>query len=368
MNRASRPASTPIRRALPVIVDVALIAAALTDAVFGLYYATGWETALSIVAAAGLVFRRHLPYVTLALVLPGLFLGSALVAAIIALYSVAAYTRNRVLITISAAITLTGYVVVTEVPADVEELTLTIIYGVLFVAGPIALGLLTATRGELAERLRQLHASQDEERRLAADRALATERANLAREMHDVVSHQISLIAVQAGALQVRAPDRDTRTIARTIREMCVTTLDELRVMVTVLRRAGTHTENLTPQPALRDLPLLLSTSGLAISTDLELPNDLPANLQRTIYRTIQEALTNARKHAPGAPVTIHGHTASRRLILRIHTAPSNAPSSLPSAQLGLTGLRERAELLGGTLSTTHDDTGFTVKAEYPTG
>lgn len=354
------------RPATRVAVDGVLIGVALADALLGLYQATPVATGLSIVAAAGLVFRRHLPYLSLLLALPGLFLGSGLVAVMIALYSVAAYTRARMPMIAGVIGALLGYVVFVDIPTTLEDTTLTGIYGLLFVVGPTALGLLTATRVELSDRIQQLHVAQDEERRLAAEQALARERVNLAREMHDVVSHQISLIAIQAGALQVNAPDPDARRTARTIRTLCVATLEELRTMVGVLRRAGGTDTGLTPPPGLSEIAHLIGTSGIAAVANIQLPDDLPPNVQRTIYRTIQEALTNARKHAPDAPVEITAHI-DQGIRVQIYSGPARtAPSSLPSAGVGITGLRERAELLGGTLTTRHDTTGFRINLTLP--
>lgn len=370
MTTSSGRALAAVRPFLPILVDALLAGIAFTDALLGFSFLSGPETVLSIVAALGLVVRRRLPYVSLALALPGLFVGSALIAAMIALYSVASGTRRRLPLVLATVITLAGYIVVSEVPEDVQELTFSVIYGVLFVGGPIALGLLARTRRELATRIVELHAAQEEERRLAADQALATERANLAREMHDVVSHQISLVAVQAGALQVQTTDPDVRGTARTIRQLCVTTLEELRVMVAVLRRAGTPgAPETAPQPRLVDVPKLIEGSGIPSVVDLDLPEDLPANVQRTIYRTIQEGLTNARKHAPGATVTIRAAMTSRELTLTVHSGPRmlGSASPLPGAGVGLTGLSERAALLGGTLDTSQGPKGFTVTLTIPT-
>jgi len=119
--------------------------------------------------------------------------------------------------------------------------------------------------------------------------------------MHDVVSHQVSLIAVRAGALQVAAKDADAKEAARTIRSLSVTTLDELRTMVTLLRASGGESTELTPQPTLADLRKLVESSGTHTQLTGELPPTVGTPAQRALYRTVQEALTNVRKHAPGA-------------------------------------------------------------------
>lgn len=193
----------------------------------------------------------------------------------------------------------------------------------------------------------------------AVEEILAAERARIAREMHDVVSHQVSLIAVEAGALQVQAADPAVRATARRMRTHAVNALDELRQMVGVLRVTGSPCLHPTPHPTLDDLRTLIRESGIRTTASLDLPADLPAHAPRTLYRTIQEALTNIRKHAPGADVRITGRTAGDYITLAVHNTAGTAPSmALPSARHGLIGLRERAEMLGGTLTTRIDPDG----------
>jgi len=124
----------------------------------------------------------------------------------------------------------------------------------------------------LARRLTEIEEAREHERALHAQAVLARERTQLAREMHDVVSHQVSLIAVQAGALQVAAKDAEAKEAARTIRSLSVTTLDELRTMVTLLRASGGSVTELTPQPTLADLHKLVESSG----TQAQLAGELP--------------------------------------------------------------------------------------------
>lgn len=110
------------------------------------------------------------------------------------------------------------------------------VYGLATAAAPVLFGQLLQAQRDLARRLVEIEEAREHERALHAQAVLARERAQLAREMHDVVSHQVSLIAVRAGALQVAAKDADAKEAARTIRSLSVTTLDELRTMVTLLR------------------------------------------------------------------------------------------------------------------------------------
>ena len=170
--------------------------------------------------------------------------------------------------------------------------------------------------------------------------------------MHDVVSHQVSLIAVQAGALQVSSPDPAARTAAGVIRSLAVRTLDELRQMVGVLRAEGAPTGGDKPQPTLDDLPRLVADSGLPAELVTDVTDDLAPPLQRAVYRTIQEGLTNARKHAPGAAVRVSVRTSTATIDVVVENdPPTGAALILPSGGAGLRGLRERAELLGGRLT-----------------
>lgn len=188
------------------------------------------------------------------------------------------------------------------------------VYGLATAAAPVLFGQLLQAQRDLARRLVEIEEAREHERALHAQAVLARERAQLAREMHDVVSHQVSLIAVRAGALQVAAKDADAKEAARTIRSLSVTTLDELRTMVTLLRASGGQATELTPQPTLVDLHRLVESSGTHAQLKGELPPTVGTPTQRAPYRTVQEALTNVRKHAPGA--------TARQAVSGCRTAP----------------------------------------------
>jgi signal transduction histidine kinase len=188
--------------------------------------------------------------------------------------------------------------------------------------------------------------------------------------MHDVVSHQVSLIAVRAGALQVSTTDPDTKDAASTIRRLSTDTLDELRHMVTLLRASGSLATGLTPQPTLAELERLIAHSGIEVRMDgSSVPTGIGAHAQRAIYRTVQEALTNVRKHAPGAAASVHIEQHDTDLTVTItNTRPTRPTVPLPSAQHGLLGIRERAELLGGTMEAgPTTDGGFRVRLSVST-
>jgi len=334
------------------------------------------ELALSALAALALLLRRRYPVTVLLLTLPGAWVNDIWLAPMTAVYSVAAhYSKVRVTAACATAFALVEFFhwpLADELFALTRENALYLIQSVMLAAGPAALGMLARTRRELAERLTELTEGRRRESRLLAEKVLAGERARLAREMHDVVSHQVSLISIQAGALQVSTADPAARETAHTIRELSVRTLEELRQMVGVLRAAAVRREEpLAPQPRLADLPRLIDGAGLPVTSDLEPGDrDWPEAVERAAYRTVQEALTNISKHAPGAEIRVRIRARGRRLVVEVHNGPptlSPAAAPLPGGGHGLIGLRERAQLLGGSLTAAATpDGGFTVRADLP--
>ncbi|MFD8755085.1 sensor histidine kinase [Kitasatospora sp. NPDC059577] len=347
----------------------------LLDAALVARDATWWQMTLSTLAAVSLFWRRRFPVTVLLLTMPGSWVDEIWLAPITAVYTVAAERpRPRVVIPCGVLFTLVEFFH-WPLPDDVIALSrasaLDAIQAVMLAAGPAATGLLARTRRELAARLDELTRGQERESRLLAERVLITERGRLAREMHDVVSHQVSLISIQAGALQVSTTDPAAVTTARTIRELSVRTLDELRQMVGVLRGTGGLPDApLAPQPRLADLPRLIEESGLAAEAELN-PGDRPwpEAVQRAAYRTVQEALTNITKYAPEAAVHVKVRAKGRRLRVEVRNdaPPVHPAETLPGGGHGLVGLRERAQLLGGTLTAgPTQDGGFEVRAELP--
>ncbi|MER7670904.1 histidine kinase [Kitasatospora sp. NPDC096128] len=350
----------------------------LMDAALVSRDSTWWQVSLAVLAAVALFWRRRFPVVVLLLTMPGTWVEAIWLAPITAVYTVATERpRAKVLFPCAALFTLVGFFH-WPLPTPLIDLSrntaLDAIQAVMLSAGPAATGLLSRTRRELAARLDELTRGQERESRLLAERVLISERGRLAREMHDVVSHQVSLISIQAGALQVSTADPAAATVARTIRELSVRTLDELRQMVGVLRGTGGLLPDapLAPQPRLADLPRLIEESGLTADTELN-PGDRPwpEAVERAAYRTVQEALTNITKYAPDAVVHVKVGAKGRRLRVEVRNeAPPGRPAeTLPGGGHGLVGLRERAQLLGGTLTAgPTQDGGFEVRAELPAG
>lgn len=333
----------------------------------------------AVLGVAALLFRHRFPFLVLLVTLPAAAMVGEKVASMFAVYSVAVRAR-RPWVTIAAAALLAACFMAWNsdllftlthpdpyyTPWDAlrygfsGELALrNQLYYAVLAAAPAVIGYIQRARQSLTDRLAEIEEAREHEQLLLTQQALAAERAQLAREMHDVVSHQVSLIAVQAGALQVKAADEESRSIATTIRRLSVTTLEELRNMVQVLRASGIRETELTPQPTLDQLDALVSGSGIDAELRIERIVGLDPASERAIYRTVQEALTNARKHAPGASVqvaVVHWGEGAR---VSVENAPRSRPVlELPGSRHGLLGLRQRAEILGGTFEAGPTDAG----------
>ncbi|MER6197061.1 histidine kinase [Streptomyces sp. NPDC001586] len=343
----------------PRAVDAGLVVAALADA--WAFSETGaWAAAApGAVAALALLARRRRPVAVFVFTLLALQFGHNVLAALAALFSLAEHHRFRRV----ATACVPAYGICANLPdlddyrgGHLFEFAIAVGYSLTAAGVAVLLGRLVLTRRELARHMTELRAAQAHQRELHAQTVLARERAHLAREMHDVVSHQVSLIAVRAGALQVSADSTDTKEAARTIRTLSAATLDELRHMVAVLRAPDSRDigpgPGPAPRPALALLDTLIADSGLEVTLTGEVPRDASPAVERAAYRTVQEALTNVRKHAPGSAVVVDFRRTGPALDVTVTNTTARQPAlGLPSARHGLLGLRERAEHLGGALS-----------------
>jgi signal transduction histidine kinase len=220
-------------------------------------------------------------------------------------------------------------------------------------------------------------AAQAEADRLAeADRAVARERNRIAREMHDVVAHGMSVIAVQAAAgreIVHSNPDKAAEVFAR-IESAGREGLAELRRMLGVLRETDEHDATLAPQPGIDDIEAAVEQShAIGVDVTLTIEGDqrpLPAGVELAAYRIVQEALTNVRRHAGAHAVAIVGIAYEPdRLVVEVRDDGRGACSSLSrsGAGHGLLGMRERVEIYGGELVTgPRPGGGFSVRATLP--
>ena len=197
------------------------------------------------------------------------------------------------------------------------------------------------------------------------------ERERIAREMHDVVAHRISLIALHAGALahHMRSEQGEAGDLARAIQTNAQSSLDELRAMLARLRGNAAPPE--PPQPTLSGLDALLAdarSAGQQVAVELDGdPAEVPDRVSRHAYRIVQEGLTNARKHAPGALVALSLETTADRLrvVVRNRLADLAQPDRSGSG-LGRVGIAERVDLVGGDLSHGIEGGEFILEATLP--
>jgi signal transduction histidine kinase len=226
-------------------------------------------------------------------------------------------------------------------------------------------------RQALVELLRERSARLERDRERDMADAAMEERARIARELHDVIAHAVSLMVVQASAERrlLAADQRRTADTLETIETSGREALGELRRLLGVLRASGP--ERLAPQPGLDALPDLLEEGrrgGHRVSLDVQgEPVRLPAGLDLTAYRIVQEGLTNVRKHAPGAAVEITLRWRPAELEIELADDGPGPSAGANGAGHGLIGMRERVALYGGTVTAAAaEDAGFRVLARLP--
>ncbi|MEU4348233.1 histidine kinase [Streptomyces sp. NPDC023838] len=236
-------------------------------------------------------------------------------------------------------------------------------------------GMLVRARRQLVAALRERAVRAEEEAALRAEHAQRLAREAIAREMHDVLAHRLTLLSVHAGALEFRpdAPPAEVARAAGVIRDSAHEALQDLRQIIGVLRSPDEGAED-RPQPTLATLDALMAESreaGMKVTLDSRIgdPATVPAATGRNAYRIAQEALTNARKHAPGAEVavTVTGRPGDGLTVEVRNPAPVGDVPEVPGSGQGLIGLTERATLAGGRLE--HGPTpggGFEVRAWLP--
>jgi signal transduction histidine kinase len=337
------------------------------------------DIALGLASLAALWDRRRHPVGVAAFVVPATAI-SALSggAGLVVLFNAAIRCNRRDLIWIAvgslAASVVYALIYATTGPDFRDDVLITI----LLLGFTVGWGLFVRVRRDLVGQLHERAARLENEGRLRAEQARSAERERIAREMHDVLAHRLSLLSLHAGALEFRpgAPPEEIAATAGVVREAAAAALEELRDVVGVLRE-GTDSETRRPQPTLADLPTLIEESraaGMRIEAELDLPGDDEdsggAGVGRTAFRVVQEGLTNARKHAPGALVRVRAAAGEDALTVEIRNRaplrPAPAPT-LPGAGSGLIGLGERLALAGGELRTEVAEGGdFVLAATLP--
>jgi signal transduction histidine kinase len=322
-------------------------------------------------------YRRRWPFrVALVLAAFQLFSMSAAGPGCLAVVSLATRRNLRQLIPIAVLGVVFGQLYTYYQPTGNQDPPwVDFAFGVAFTVALIASGMYIGSRRELVGTLRERARQAEAEQELRVGKARSAERERIAREMHDVLAHRISLVTMHAGALAYRTdlPPEQVRETARLIQEKAHEAMTDLRQVLGMLRGEDGIPDR--PQPTLADLDTLMDearTSGMVVDFTPRLPHDAtPADqVGRTVYRIVQEALTNARKHAAGThvSVTVDGEPDRGLTVVVGNSKPvgRHARPAVPGSGLGLVGLRERAALTGGTLSIHETDTAFTLRGWLP--
>jgi signal transduction histidine kinase len=328
---------------------------------------------VGILAAASLWWRRSHPVAVTLFTLVCAAITGVPAALTLALFTLAIRRRDRVLWWITAACYVVD-VVRTAITDDMNLVSI-IATSTLYFAAVLAFGAYVGARRDLVRTLRERAETAEAERELRADQARLGERHRIAQEMHDVLAHKVSLIALHAGALEVNAgagPEQVERTAAL-VRTTAREALEDLRRVLGVLRTDDSPDgSDLAPAPGIAEIDRLVEASRAA-GVDVELHRDVhgdpPDVLSRTAYRVVQESLTNVHKHARAAATVVGlrgGPGAGLDIEVR-NRVPVSAATLLPGAGMGLVGLSERVGLVGGELEWGRaEDGGWRVQAHLP--
>jgi signal transduction histidine kinase len=375
------------RSARDWVVDIALFVAAMGIGVLGLNEITADRSDAGVVidflvgtAVCGLLWvrRRYPVEVAVIAVVAAAFSAMAGGAVVFAVFNAAVRASRRALIVI-AALAVVSIAIFPLLNPSVGNWLNQVLFGILLLAVAVGWGLFTRARREVIRSLRERTERLESEQRLRVQQAQEAERRRIAREMHDVLAHRLSLLSVHAGALEFRpdaAPD-EVAEAAGVIRKTAQTALQELRDVIGVLRDETEERTVQPPQPTLAQLPALIEESREAgmhirMNMDAAVDAEMPEAVGRTAYRVVQEGLTNARKHAPAAAVEVSiSRVDGPALVVSV---VSRSPVGVPAASArvegsgsGLVGLAERVSLAGGELEHGLNENGdFVLRANLP--
>jgi signal transduction histidine kinase len=363
--------------AVPVLVGAVIVTG---EALHGSQSLHVTAVVLALAAAATLFARRRWPGWTLAV--SGVLVAAmfhtdrsastvAVLAPAVALYSLA-LTRGRQA-QLLAGLAAVGAVLLADLLHSGQPGVLQTLGHVLLVALPLlaaeqvrthrAYLRLLEERLELAERTREQEAARRAEQ----------ERLRIARDLHDVVAHTLTEINVHAGSTAERTTPGDARATLETIEQASHDAIGELRAILGILRDPDNPEAPRAPAPTIQEIPELTTRARqTGLDVDLEVSGEAPARLSDAVslaaYRIVQESLTNARRHAPGAPVEIRLRYDTDHLAIGVdNPTADNAASNggLPSG-VGITGMKERVTALGGTLQSGAENGRFHVHAQLP--
>lgn len=363
-------------RLLDVAIAAVLVAGGLAEGVAGDVDRPVWlHQALVVLVMGAVAFRRLYPVATVGVVVVGMMVidpdGQLSVFAALVLVAFTAGLeldppRSYWGLALATVPFYVGYAFAAD-PLVSDFVAVTVLYGGSWAVGQVVR---QRTREAAEQAARADRAEREREERAA--RAVAEERARIARELHDVVSHSISVIAVQTQAVRRRLGAEhareagDLQAVEATARQA----MAEMRRLFGVLRADGER-PSLSPQPGLDQLDRLVAdtrSAGVDVTLQAEGAGPpLSPGVDLAAYRIVQEALTNARKHAPGSRVTVRVRRSEGAVEVTVDDTGGEGAEPADGAGMGLTGMRERVALYGGTLRAgPRGDGGFSVHARLP--
>jgi signal transduction histidine kinase len=376
-----------VKRARPGLVELSgallLLGGALVELLLSDVSSPVGASAVAVVATTvPLAWRSAYPVAAVAVTSGGLLLAVLLgfpagdlivpyVAPLVALYSVGLRSSRRGILAAGVVALAAFAVVVAESPSEeVSEFA----YIAVGVVAALAVGLAVRQLGFETDTLAARAAEAERSREQAARAAVAAERARIARELHDVIGHSISVMGVQAGAVRrVLPPELEReREALLGVERVGRDAVTEMRRLLGFLRPAEGLDPDSAPTPTLErldDLVAELRRAGLAVDLVVEGDlADLSAGRALTAYRILQEALTNALRHAPGARVQAVLRRTPDELVIEVEDDGSNGSAVASGGGYGLVGMRERLALYGGTLEAgPRPVRGYAVVARLPT-
>jgi signal transduction histidine kinase len=365
----------------PPVLDAVLVVLLIapTVALFrhgferGTIVRTAWMVPAALVAALPLLVRRRWPVgvltVSLAAALAIPTAASFSPPALAAIYVIASRRPWRIAVpwAVGAALALDLHRLLWGYPLQLNA----VLAGLALPGAAVALGLYRTSRGAYFEQTRERAARLDRERELLDEQAATQERMRIARELHDVVAHNVSLIVIQAQALEHTAQEAAARETAQAIGQLGRNAMSEMHRTLELMRADGGREEH-APQPGLDDLgPLLASAQSAGINVDLSIRGTgrpLPTGVELSAYRIVQEAITNVIKHSGADSASVQLRYGEHRLELEIldHGAGA-AQDELPHTSHGLLGMRERVALFGGRFEAGPlNGSGYRVLATLP--
>jgi signal transduction histidine kinase len=372
-----QPALRPWSHAWRIVVVLVISGATFADTVGGDGAASRALVVVDLALGAvsfGLMFlRRRYPFAVAAVTSALTALSStANGPSALALTSLATRRSGRQIATV-ATLNLAGSMVFQAVaPADGEGWFGSAVGSVLVLAALIGWGQFVGSRRELMWNLRQRAERAEADRDRRAAEARANERTRIAREMHDVVAHRISQVSMRAGAMAFRddLSAEQMRAESTVIRDAANEALRELRSVLHVLRDPTTGDLVEQPQPTYFDIAALVDRTrgdGMRIDFVDEVTTPPSTDTGRTIYRMVQEGITNAAKHAPGALLHVAVANDGPDAVVVSMTNPRGfGRATPPGAGLGLVGIAERVAVAGGRFEQAASDTEFTLRAWLP--